>query len=167
MDAAASVQNANLWFTIFLPHNMEQPRAMKSNLMRSVAMCFHQKSSSPQIIVQHMYAEHCFKIKQLVYWILEQAKTQYWSSGTSQEVIRYCLWPLANLQLDASKWSFLCVVQKWGGLCTINFNFLCSIKSETLKPQQAWEKTPRANEKATNQKFLSKEGSTTKNIVRH
>lgn len=29
---------------------------------------------------------------------------------------------------------------KWGGLCTINFNLQCSIKSEALKTQYAWEK---------------------------
>lgn len=72
-------------------------------------MCSHQKSSSPQIIIQHMlHAKHCFETKQnLGYW----NKQNPWSSGTSQEVIKYCLRPLANLQLDASMWSVLCVAQ--------------------------------------------------------
>lgn len=36
------------------------------------------------------------------------------------------------------KFSLCC--PKWGGLCTINFNLLCSLRSEALKIQQAWEK---------------------------
>lgn len=97
---------------------------MKSDLLQPVAMSSPQKSSSPQIIVQHMHAKYCLETKQnLGYWNKQKPSTdiQVLPRRWSDTVYCYIAIYISKLQLGASMQSFLCAVQNEVGSAPLTF----------------------------------------------